>query len=192
MSNQDKATALKVEIGKMFIAAGKEAEREVIEVYLEYLRDYAVQNDITFEVMFAAIKKTAIELDYPPKVHDIIKRIEPSEEEENAELNSLAYSESQKALNDLMFSTSGPTTKDHLALTVLSQVGFYSWKDKPMEETTSKFIPIFISTYKQLYKAKNSSNDMLYLDAIGKEERRQKYLDNENLDDDEEGGLIDA
>lgn len=175
MSNQEKAIALKVEIGKMFIAAGKEAEREVIDVYLEYLRDYASNNNISFEVMFAAIRKTAVELDYPPKVRDIIKRLEPSEDEENAELTTLAQTQAQKALEDLMFSTQGPRTKDMIALATLSQVGFHSWKNRPMEETDKKFIPVFISTYKQLYKAKHSSNDLMLQEVQDKEQWRLKY-----------------
>lgn len=176
MSNQEKQIELVRALRDMFYVLREPVSEDQIMAYINYLREYALENSHSFDEVMLAIKKTGRELNYPPKVSDIIDRLGPSEEEVDAEVMSLASYEAQQALNDLMFSPS-LRSDDETSQAVVEQIGFHHWKEEPLEVTKGKFLGLFISTYKKLKasEASGGAGHMALEEAKEKRERLAYY-----------------
>ena len=174
MSKEDKQAQMIKALTKMFLVTGSNADEPKIMAYIEYLRDYATENNISFESVMEAIKKAGRAVEYTPKVSEIIKFLEPSKDEVSAELTQAANYEAQQALNDLMF-LPHPRTSDPISKAVIAQIGFSMWKDRPLDETKGKFMGLFISNYKQIAQAEASGGSLALEEAKEKEEREKLY-----------------
>ncbi|PJB53615.1 MAG: hypothetical protein CO099_06195 [Bdellovibrio sp. CG_4_9_14_3_um_filter_39_7] len=101
MTNEQKQTILLKELGKMFLATGQGASEAQIAAYIDYLREAAVENHSSFEDVIKAIRQTAKECDYPPRVSEIIKHLKPSQEDMDAELSAMT-SDAMKTIRRLL------------------------------------------------------------------------------------------
>ena len=81
-----KEKQLVIELTKMFMVCGDEGTKEKIAVYVEYLRDYAIEYKHDFEDVLRAIKEAGRSTKYAPKVADIIEHLKPSQADNDAEI----------------------------------------------------------------------------------------------------------
>ena len=176
MNHQEKQAQLINELRQFFLANSHATSEEQILTFVGHLREYATEHGKSFEDVVKAIRQAAKDVEFVPRVSSIIKFLKPSDEDIEAELNTMT-SEAMSTVRRLLAEGRGqrPCFEDKALQQAYSATMQREWNDC---DEFDKYFALTLKKNLKSFRGSGAYQQSLQLQEAKEKQERLEYYKN--------------